>query len=234
MKVLFIGPAEREDERIHEVTKTRVRLAKFVGFGDEADKPTTDDERRYCAYLAEICRRNETIDNVLAIYPALRKKLTEPEVLDGTWDGIKHFQHGHIRALRHHLETLTAQDELLCHVDLGDDLSTLYAAYMLANMGQSTSVTFHSPWKAREDGRVSFGIGGYSFYAQCRPLLRRALALGVLRGSQHVFVTRDGVASALAHLFPSVKHQYLGDPLFPVEPDPEPIQEPALSSQTEG
>lgn len=219
MKMLFVGPTENDDPAVHAIAKHRTQLAG-------GRPPVTDGDRLYAQFLQSTANHISPIDEVALVFAGLQTR-AEVNLLDGAWSGICEYHESYLPGLRYQLARAWAGDATVVHIDMGDSLSTLYAAYFAVIVGLPTSVTFHVP----EDPEKSFAVGGHSIYAQFKPLLRRTLGKTVLGGAQGVHVSAEGLAGALASLFPKLPIKYRGDPLTVVLSDP---AAPDLSSATAG
>lgn len=79
------------------------------------------------------------------------------------------------------------------HVDLGNDISCLYAAYYLICLGIEVSVTIHQE-----------KLGGSSYWSDNHPLIKRRLSMIVLRSSKNVIVKSVETAKWIRASFPRI------------------------------
>src|SRR5579872_498453 len=125
---------------------------------------------------------------------------------DSGWLGERKFV-ANLESMRSRLEGM-AETEF--HIDLGADVSTLYAAYYLIYARKSVSVTVHFPPL----------IGGGAGWWQYHELLRRRLAMYVLGRAKHVFVPTIKGCEALQNTYP----RCLFEPILQAQPIPQPAE----------
>jgi hypothetical protein len=229
MRIIFVGPSERDDPRVYEIFQQRVALTRRDEYdpSDYADPVPDSCVTTYKQFLANLQGHIGPLTEVGVVVPP-SFGITEEQMLNGTWQGICQFHEDVLPRLRAQLrKAWNPDEEPLLHVDMGDCLSTLYAAYFGTLLGYSTSVTFHVP---KPD--TSFSIGGHSVYGQHRPLLRRRVAHDALARCQRVHVAHPDLAGALASLFPDLGLTYFGDPLTVVVSESESTTLSSLSGGT--
>lgn len=138
-------------------------------------------------------------------------KEAEKALLAGEYVGIRRFYDFHLPGMRLTLLKLAekhhkADSEDVCiHVDLGDDLTVLYAAYYLALARYPFTVSVADPQK----------VGGSSKWAELHPLLVRKLTLTVLNAAEMVMLPTRETAAALFVAFPA----YRGNVMVPSAPE---------------
>lgn len=128
----------------------------------------------------------------------------ESHLLKGEWPGRSYFFNHCLPVMRQQIcSALENKAITTIHVDLGDELATLYAAYYaVVDQGLPVRVTVHHGDK----------IGGSSKVAQFAPLLLRKIALVVLSRAEHVFVTDREDAAHLFQRYPRLQRDILGAP----------------------
>jgi len=127
----------------------------------------------------------------------------EEGLLDGVWDGRRQFFANALPGMREGLELALTPEIQKIHVDLGNELATLFAAYYaVIDQDRPVSVTVHG----------AEHIGGTSKVMEFSPLLRRKLALIVLTRAEHVFVTSREDAAVLYRTYPRCQRELLGAP----------------------
>lgn len=234
MRLVFVGPALRDDPAIYALTHTRAAIARGDEVVDAVIRAVSEEEEgknllkgeivfnaaRYRKMILNVAnKQGEEIEGSTVIIPVADK--AENEILDGQYEGVREYHDVYLPNLRSRIrDACSTTGEVLVHIDLGDCLGTLYAAYFAIADGFSTSVTFHKP----NDPEASFAIGGHSDYGKFRPNLRRKLGSLVIQGAERVFVSEEAVAGALSTLF-NFDMRYFGDPLTDqhVTPEPEPL-----------
>lgn len=205
-RLVFIGPAVVDDPVVNEFMVKRVDRIK------ENPKDFIEGE------IEDL--------ELACLMPGFTGAL-ESEKLDGTWASIREFHDVRLPALRANIKRQCSGNNVLVHVDLGESLITLYAAYFAIKEAKGVSVTFHL-----SDNGGRFTLGGSSPFAQYRPMLRRFLGYAVLRGAETVFVSDPKLTGVLSHVFPqSSGLELLLDPFSPV---PDPVPESDLPSEGGG
>lgn len=136
----------------------------------------------------------------------------ESHLLKGEWPGRSYFFNVCLPLMRKQIVIALADKAITrIHVDLGNELATLYAAYYcVVDHNLPVRVTVHHGDK----------IGGDSKVAEFSPLLVRKIALVVLSRAEHVFVTRKEDAASLFRLYPRLQRDILGAPSKPIAAAP--------------
>lgn len=140
------------------------------------------------------------VDGDFTLAPDLKGQ--EAKSLDGRWPGHQFYFGKMLPAVRMNLTENFLPKVSRVHADLGNEVSTLYAAYYAIAQGAPTLVTVHRPY-----------LGGESFWAESHPLVVRRLALIVLARTETVFVPSVEVAKALYARYPAIRRDYVGAPL---------------------
>lgn len=122
----------------------------------------------------------------------------EAELLAGRWPGHQDYFGKLLPATRKNLTENILPKVSRVHADLGNEVSTLYAAYYVIAERTPTLVTVHHPY-----------LGGKTFWATSHPLVVRRLALTVLARAEAVFVPSVEVAKALYALYPRIQRDYI-------------------------
>lgn len=224
MKLVFIGPHERDDSPVNAAMHSRI--SAIHGDNDETAALHEFNVSAYTSWIRNNELPEDRYSQVHTIEPAFQRP--EHVMLDGKYEGVNEFQYVHLPSLRHHIRSAIGggPERALVHVELGDSLWSLYAAYFAIEDDIPTIVTFHKPG----DDDVPFAIGGRSVYGRFRPMLRRRLGQAVIDGASQVMVSHGGVANALASLY-NTDMRFYGDPLTDRGSADEPD---ALSSETGG
>lgn len=126
----------------------------------------------------------------------------ELALLSGSWNGHRTFFAALLPAVRKHLLSVALPKVDRVHVDLGDEVSTLYAAYYATIAQVPVMVTLHRP-----------AIGGQSFWAETHPLVLTRVAMVVLARAHTIFVPDREVARFLCDVFPRLQRDFVGVPL---------------------
>lgn len=142
-----------------------------------------------------------------------------------SYNTIRRFYDYHLPGMRVALEGLIDEhvDDGRVHIDLGAELTTLYAAYYAIQ---------HRAWRGRRF-TVSVAVhgvdrlGGSSQWLKGHPLLRRHLVLSVLNRADEVFVTSKETAVQLFQALPKVNRDIVGAPLTASESVPEAVVLPS-------
>lgn len=136
----------------------------------------------------------------------------ESHLLNGEWPTRSYFFGTCLPLVRTQIAaTLDDKTITRIHVDLGDELATLYAAYYaVVDHGLPVRVTVHHGDK----------VGGSSDIVRFSPLLMRKIALVVLTRAEHVFVTSKDDAAHLFARYPRLQRDILGAPSKPAMAGP--------------
>lgn len=140
---------------------------------------------------------NRGVDGDFMLAPDLEGQ--EAELLDGRWPRHQIYFGKMLPAVRKNLTENFLPKVSRVHADLGNEVSTLYAAYYAIAERTPTLVTVHHPY-----------LGGETFWAASHPLVVRRLALIVLARTETVFVPSVEVAKALYSRYPAIRRDYIG------------------------
>lgn len=242
MRLAFIGPLPIDDVLVFNATRMRVNVARHAlaritpktpinvssairsarksPFGqilfEMLGNPDNSAENHevFAAYVGDggilIPHMKLTAE-----YPhdlPMEQKLKENERLDGSWEGHRYFQDVIVRNIRSMIENLDAG---YIHIDLGESLSCLYAAYACCSLREDVGISLGL--HAGADGY--FGLGGRSAWAQRYSLIRYHLAKNALVRADQVLVSMEQLAEIMAtQLFPRIEKRYILDSMVRQEP----------------
>lgn len=102
------------------------------------------------------------------------------------------------------------KENTFVHVDMGNSLAVLYAAYYTVMDGLPIGLTFHAP--ATDD--APFGLGGFSEYARAHPAIRKKLMQTALEASIYLFIPRENIGAALHNLYPRMGFGFMMEPFL--------------------
>lgn len=231
MRMIFIGPAYKDDPYVHSIMQKRAEIISLAPEEKIKELEIGNNQNlrqvfEYQEFLRVLQEDTAPISEIGIISPDHKDEKLETDILDGQYPGYRQWLDTEIPKIRRHLHQAiqnngTEPIPVLLHIDIGDCLSTLYYAYWASIMGLSYLLTFHNPLQPIDPQaeRVTFAIGGHSMYARVRPMLRRHLAVHAIREAERVFVDQEGIGAALSSLFPQLPIVYFADPLTTVPSD---------------